>query len=297
MTHTVRLFEANRCRELTFERDELVAVALYEYDRDVLVRQAAMRRPAWGQVSAPRHLQEYFYRDDGRLERVRSRSWDDDDPPETRRLSAAGRTEAFEYDDEGRLSRITACGNLPDAKPYVVYKRRTTASSAPNSQTALAKQLAASVEDAVRQCDFDEEVWCLALHYERASPVPPDVVVGAERERSAWGGDVDLLNPAEWDANEPPRRLKLVDPGLADAYAEASDALAAEDGAPHGMVKILNATAKRLNRRRLGDHLNLTQDFFVYAVDLELEDLDANLRAALGKARHRKLRDAGLTAQ
>lgn len=83
---------------------------------------------------------------------------------------------------------------------------------------------------------------------------------------------------------------------MADKYAEASDAVSAEDEASDEMVKILNAAAKRLNRRRLGDHLNVTQDFFVYAVDLELEDLDANLRAALGKERCRQLRDGGLTA-
>lgn len=297
VTHTVRFFEDNRCRELTFHRDELAAAALYEYDQDVLVRRAAMGRPGWGQDSPPKQLAEYFYRDDACLDRVRRRSWDDGYPPETRRRSAVGMTETFEYDDEGRLSRITACGNLPDAQPYLVYKRRTTTSAAPNSRTALADRLAERVEDVVRQCGYDEEVWCLALHYERESPVPPDIVLGAERERSEWGAEVDLLNPAEWDANEPPRRLKLDDPDLVDTYAEAWDALSAEDGASEEMVKILNAAAKRLNRHRLGGHLNVTQDFFVYAVDLELEDLDANLRAALGKERYRKLRDSGLTAE
>lgn len=52
---------------------------------------------------------------------------------------------------------------------------------------------------------------------------------------------------------------------------------------------MLNATAKRLNRGGLGDHLNVTDDFFVYAVDLGLDDLDANLRAALDDARYREL--------
>lgn len=53
VTYTVRFFEDSRCRELAFERDELLAVALYEYDQDVLVRRAAMGRPAGGR-SRPR---------------------------------------------------------------------------------------------------------------------------------------------------------------------------------------------------------------------------------------------------
>lgn len=62
------------------------------------------------------------------------------------------------------------------------------------------------------------------------------------------------------------------------------------------MVKILNTTATRLSRRRLNGRLDVTRDFFVFAVDLRLEDLDADLRAAMGYERYRKLRDAGLTA-
>ena len=83
---------------------------------------------------------------------------------------------------------------------------------------------------------------------------------------------------------------------MLDACAEAWDALSASEKASDEAVKVLNATAKRLNRGRLGDHLNVTEDFFVYAVDLELEDLAANLRAALDDARYRELVKSGLTA-
>jgi YD repeat-containing protein len=304
--HTVRLFEGDTCSELVFtvapgaavqERVELHWVALFEYAGGVVVRQATMRPPR-SPITEPelilreRHLWEYSYGPDGRLEQVWGRSWGHGYDAETERRTAAGAIETFEYDDKGRLARITARGVLPGAPLHVVYKRRTKASTGGKSRTALAAQLAQSIEDAVKACACDEQVWCLALHYERESPLPPDIVLGAERERREWGNDVDLLNPAEWGANGPPRRLRLTDVDVLDACAAALDAPSGADAA----VKLLNATAKRLNGAGLGDHLDVTEDFFVYAVDLELEELDANLRAALGAQRYRKLTAAGLTA-
>lgn len=290
-----RFFEDGTCRQLVFDAaGELVSLTLYEHDRDVLVRQAELDRRS---PSAWRYLlSEYSYANGGVLERVHRREWGGNWDAETLRQAAAGMIEEFEYDEKGRLARITARGVLPGPAPKVVYKRRTTSSSADKVQTRFARQLAEAIEDAVQRCAFEEEVWCLALHYERESPFPPDVVVGAERERSEWGTEVDLLNPAEWDASGPPRRLRLKDPGLLDACAEAWDALATRDEASDEAAKVLNLTAKRLNRGRLGDHLNVTEDFFVYAVGLELEDLDANLRAALDDALYRELVNSGLTS-
>ena len=174
----------------------------------------------------------------------------------------------------------------------VVYRRRTKGSSG----TRLVTRLVDAIEQMVSQCVVDDRVWCLALQYEPESPLPPDVVLGVQRERRQWGGEVDLLNPAEWNADGPPRRLKLEDPGLLDMCAAVWDALASRDEAPARAAKLLNSTAKRLNQSSLSDYLDVTEDFFVYAVDLELEDLDANLRAAVGIARYRELVNAGLTS-
>ena len=295
--HTVRSFDGDTCRELVFAvalRGEMQWVTLYEYEQGLVTRQATVRPPV-SPITRPdlvvreRHLWEYSYGPEGRLDRVHGRSWSNGYDAETARRAAAGAIEAFEYDDKGRLERITVGGVLPGAPPWVRYRRRTKAST---SRTALAAQLAQSIEDAVKGCVFGEQVWCLALHYERESPLAPDVVLGAERERREWGNDVDLLNPAEWDADDAPRRLRLADADVLDACAAAMGGPSGADAA----VKLLNATAKRLNRAGLGDHLDVTEDFFVYAVDLELEQLDANLRAALGAQRYRRLSAAGLTA-
>lgn len=293
--HNARFFEADTCRQLLFDDDELVSVTLYVYDQGHLLRQAELDRR--NPRSPWRYLMsEYFYGDEGRLERVHVRDWGGNRDDETLRRAAAGRFEEFEYDDEGALARITARAALPGPAPWVLYKRRKKGPSARTVQTKLESQLAQAVEDAARACAFDDEVWCLALHYDRGSPLAPYVVLGAERERSEWGADVDLLNPAEWDAHGPPRLIKLEDPALLDACAEAWEAMSTGDEGPEAAIKILNAAAKRLDRAPLGDHLNVTEDFFVYAVDLELEDVDANLQAVLGKERYRKLLDAGLTA-
>ncbi len=302
--HTVRSFDGDTCREVVFAvklraageagGGELQWVTLYEYEQGLVTRQATVRPPA-SPITEPdlvvreRHLWEYSYGPQGRLDRVHGRSWSNGYDAETARRVAAGAIEAFEYDDKGRLERITVSGVLPGAPPWIRYRRRTKAST---SRTALAAQLAQSIENAVKGCAFGEQVWCLALHYERESPLAPDVVLGAERERREWGNDVDLLNPAEWDADDAPRRLRLVDADVLDACAAAMGGPSGADAA----VKLLNATAKRLNRAGLGDHLDVTEDFFVYAVDLELEQLDANLRAALGAQRYRRLSAAGLTA-
>ncbi len=292
VANDVRFFEGDTCRELHFdERGRLVWVTIFDFEQDVLVRQASHQQD--GSDWAPtQYLWEYFYGEGGRLERSRRRGWGGGYPAETRRREAAGTIEAFEYDDQGRLSRITAWTDLPGYRPELVYRRSTRASRA----TRLVTGLVEAIEAGVSRCCVDEKVWCLALHYDRQSPFPPDVVFGLERERKEWGSDVDLLNPAEWSADGPPRRLALEDPELLDLCASVWDALSCQHEAPARAVKLLNLTAKRLNQSGLRHHLDATDDFFVYAVDLELEDLDGNLRAALGKARYRELVNSGLTS-
>lgn len=286
-------FEGDRCKRLNFGEDgELSSVLLYEYEGGRLVRARGYAESFPGEERWS--VEDYAYDADGRPASVHSRSSGGDYPDEEKERIRAGYVDTFEYDERGKLLAIKRRSAWPGAAERVVYKRRTKGVSRTQLKRRVTDMLTEAIRAEVARCPPQETVWCLALQYEASAPFPPELVFGSERERTEWGPEVDLLNPAEWEADDPPRRLKLTDPALLEECTTLWSEISANATAERQAADLLNDVAKRLNEPGLDPALPVTEDFFVYAVDVELEHLERNLRRTLARPAYRALQRAGL---
>lgn len=145
-----------------------------------------------------------------------------------------------------------------------------------------------------------EQVYSLALAYdgEGNGVLPPVLGFGLERERSKWiqrHGDKaveSLWNPAEFEHYEKPH-TQFNDDELEQACRWYNDLMAKRrSDAP--ARKLLNEVASDLARIDWKPVLATTDDFVVYAVDLEGGDLRKNMRQSVPPDRLARLRAAKL---
>lgn len=175
-----------------------------------------------------------------------------------------------------------------------MWQREPGTDSLESLRQRTQRRLVGAIEQALRGVELGEPMWCMALQYEPARPLPPVLLLGSQRERVEWGTSVDLLNPAEWDATAPPRMLTLDDEELvADCLALAGRlAEASEEGAAAG--SFLDSVAKKLNTIDWGESLDITDDFFVYATDTENVEPERHVHAAVPPERIKLLAGQGL---
>lgn len=163
-------------------------------------------------------------------------------------------------------------------------------------------RLVETLPELVRARAGAERIYCLALHYQLEWPLPPHVALGLERDRQAWIGDIGdgetlrltVWNPAEfstyrdgtvgWD-------LAGLDPDLARAIRAIPEGA---DGAAEHAEVTLNRAARRLQRLDWPSIAAVTDDFAVFAVDLELTHLQENFRYSVPAALRRALYSGGL---
>lgn len=263
-------------RHIFDERDVLVAVQLYELERGRAV--SGYHYSAGGQWT----WSEFDYDTaTGLPVRMRWGGSPEGFDEHTAQVRVAGSIAHFEHDEQGKLVRIVGRNQLPGEPDLVLYKRRRKGVSRRELARRVADQLTEAVPAAVDSASLREPVWCLALHYDPGAPLPPSVVLGAEPE----------LNPAEWEAA---RRLELDEPQLLESCAELWSEWGGEDSGPALARRLLNGVAKRLNELDWSDLVSAEEAFFVYAVDLELEDLERNLERSLTRTQLGMLRRRGV---
>lgn len=207
----------------------------------------------------------------------------------------------LEYDASGRLARVIEESDVGGTR--VTYERRGP--SRRELQRALEGRLTDVIAERVRRHGGGREVYALLLHYQRQSALPPTPVLAsaAYRERvlaaTQDGGLLYLLfNPAELEDYD---GTALGGGELGDDDAELTglvDALARTD--EHGVLArtVLQRVCKRLNAVDWSESLRPTEDFVVVCVDLELENFEEDLAAAVpSRALRTRLRKAGLLAR
>ncbi len=199
-----------------------------------------------------------------------------------------------EYDPDGTLARVTM--ETGSGTRGVVYTRpaRTVA--------ALSKFVRASLTDLVpkRVAALSDvgPAFCLALVYDPGSylsMLPPKLAVGLETERARWrasGGPKEALWDAQGFQTFDDDRLEFDDAALLAATAELSEQLRARDDLEKAH-QLLVALARDLNKVNFGVLIEVTNDFVVYPVDLQLEHLAGDLRAALSTAKLKALQARG----
>jgi hypothetical protein len=198
------------------------------------------------------------------------------------------------YSENGQLLTI-ATGDGGDADS-VVYRRAAagaTARAARLVRGELPERIAAWV-DRVAPAD---EVYCLGISYPEAAarPLPPSLGLGTMPELRRWKEDrsadplkLTAFNPAEFACFDPEPAELMDAAALLDAYQLLNQHWASvnDDRQPR---QLLVAVAKLLaerdwSRLSIGPH-----GFAVYAVDLELADLERNLKRSVPGAVRRAL--------
>jgi hypothetical protein len=198
------------------------------------------------------------------------------------------------YDRSGQLVELREHG---DRGEKVLYRAAAGGPSMAKLQRRVEDRLVDVVPDVVRE-HAGEPIYCVALHYELEWPLPPNIAVGVERDRRAWMRGIDdaetlrltVWNPAEFSTYTGEslggQALPDIDAELAAALAEIPEN--AEQAREHGRAT-LNRAARRLQQLDWPSLAPVSDDFVVFAVDLELTQLDENLRHSVPAALRKRL--------
>jgi len=203
------------------------------------------------------------------------------------------------YDPRGKLLDLREHG---DSGEKVLFRARGTGPSMTTLQRRVEDRLVETLPELVRARAGAEPIYCLGLHYQLEWPLPPRVALGLERDRQAWVSDIDdaetlrrmVWNPAEFSTYRNGTvswELADIDPELARAIRAIPES--ADAAAEHAEVT-LNRAARRLQRLDWHSIASVTDDFVVFAVDLELIHLEENFRYSVPAVLRRRLYSRGL---
>jgi hypothetical protein len=199
-----------------------------------------------------------------------------------------------EYDPDGTLARVTV--ETGTGKRGVVYKRPTRTVAA--LTRVVAARLTELIPKRVAGLSVPGPAFCLALAYDPGSylsMLPPKLAVGLEAERVRWragGGEKESLWDAQGFGTFDDDRLEFDDAVLLAATGELSEQLRSRDDLDKAHRLLVNV-ARDLNKVDFGKLIMVMPDFVVYPVDLHLEHLKEDLKAALPSAKLKALRARG----
>lgn len=200
---------------------------------------------------------------------------------------------AAEHDDLGLLRLVQTTSN----ESHVLYVRPPADFDLDAACRAVEDELVALIPEAAARLDVDEPIACLALSYAEPTQLSIGISVATEAER----GDLSTIDAqAAWAAEEFETNtdIGLDDTGPSRLVRQELALLDADDhdvaaGSETGR-RLLCAVAARLNLRDWSATLPVTEDFVVYAVDLELVDLERNLIGCLPPDRLAQFHERGL---
>jgi hypothetical protein len=192
-------------------------------------------------------------------------------------------------DEAGSLTSLhrqefTEAGD-PDSERELVWQE-THADQLRSAQQVLAEGLSQAIRTWARRARPDGLAYCLAILY--GDTWGPSLGLGTTAELARWGrpGSVDRIhvmwNPAEFACFDP-APAELNTPSLAAAYRVTSQSWGAKTAEKIRAACLV--AAGELADDNLG--IAVAEPFVVYAVDLELVDLERNFRK-LGMTRVRK---------
>jgi hypothetical protein len=201
------------------------------------------------------------------------------------------------YEPDGRLRAIRRHFEyLPH--PYPVYWNPASAETLESLTKAMHATLLKLIPAAVARAKIREPAYCLAISHDGSEDeLPPDIAVGLESERQRFLASGKDAKAALWDATRfatfRRRAVKLDAPGLAEASEKLLQMVLMKE-ALHVPGKVLNDVAAELNRRSWKGILRTTDDFIVYATDVDGMELKKDLKAAVPKAKLDLLRSRRL---
>jgi hypothetical protein len=199
------------------------------------------------------------------------------------------------YDRDGVFQAIRQYYGGWAGNSVPIYWNPARAPSLEKLWKAIEKWLLVSIPAAVHRARIKDQAYCLAIAYDNENhALPPFIGIGLDKERQSWlatkGRDARGLiwNPAEYSRYE--------DGTLDFSEAEWNDTcqrfcqFALSKGYTWCERKLLNQVAARLNKLAWRRILPVTEDFIVYAVDLEGADFKRNLKDGVPAGKLKQLR-------
>ena len=235
----------------------------YDYDGNRLVRRV-------GREEDVVEVYAYSYSKDGALESIR-RAYADKVPPDY----------------------------IPKKFTETMYDRAMAKrKSVADLEPALDVKLTAAILKAVASANLSGRAYCLAIAYDlEASSFVPMLALGLEEERAGWlqkhgkAAKGYMWNPAEFSMFEN-GKLDLRDTELQRLSSTWSGFLIGK-GRTGQIATFLSNVAARLAGRKSPGTLKTTPDFVVYATDLELVDLNKNMKISVPPARLAEFKKKG----
>ncbi len=203
------------------------------------------------------------------------------------------------YGADGSLDELLShrLDSLRDgAQATLVYKRQPKGTTWESLLQPLRVALVREVFEGVRRIGVAEPAYCLALAWSpgQVQSLPPGVAIGLTSHRSRWlaGNETPpremLWNPAEfgtWVHLDSAALAALVQPVNQYCCARSNWSK---------VGTMLNGVAQSLSLLDWSAALPTTKDFFAYATDLNLVDLDRNIKASCPPATLQRLQTQGL---
>ena len=161
----------------------------------------------------------------------------------------------------------------------------------------IRKHLVKGVGEVVARSKIKEPIYCVVLVYSgEGNPVfPPTIAIGLESQRQKWlKKNGEEAKEMIWNPEEFTHRGKEIDD---EDYEQAcewySDAMEerTSDAAAVKLINEIAADVGKLNWKRLA---KMTDDFVVFAVDLEGADLQKNMKKSVPATVLKKLKAKGV---
>ncbi len=211
-------------------------------------------------------------------------------------------------DDSGNVTSEIAYGPHGEQTIYRVRRDGTKfqmGQALPKGVTAkslketIQTRLRMLIPEIVAKANINEPIYCVVLAFDGENDVlPPMIGFGLEPERQRWMEEHQgkakewIWNPAEFYHFEKPH-TQFDDDALEESCSLLNDYLADRDSVLPA-IKLLIEIARELNDITWPPTVKRTNDFVVYAVDLELASLRKNLKACIGDKQFTALKEKKL---
>jgi hypothetical protein len=192
--------------------------------------------------------------------------------------------ESFSYDETGKLWRIQRVSS--EGAAAVVYQKRAPGETFKSIRAAATQKMIAAVVERLRAAHITEKLCCVELSYRAVEHYfPPNIVLGPESHRQQLldSGNPDaryyIFTPVLQAHPDNILWLEISDPDTLEACQRLGQEIQTGEKWTTA-TRILREVAAALTQYDWTGILDITPDFVVFAIDHEMDDLEAALRAS-----------------
>lgn len=205
--------------------------------------------------------------------------------------------ERFAYDETGKLHRIER--TFDDGRTEILYQKRAKGETFQSIRAAAVEQLKHAIIERLCEAHITERLYCIELSYRAvAHHFPPYLVLGLESHRqqllasSNADGHYALFAPVMDARPDNGLWLDITDSDTLTHCQRLEQEIQMGEKWTTA-TRILRELAADLTQYDWAGILEVTPDFVVFAIDHEMDDLEAALRASVSKEQLREWKKKG----